>query len=425
LIFAWRASKGQREIVASQARPPQKPVDGGWAEVYHPIISRPESFGKEAAMFRLSLAVMFGALLLAHSASQQALAQDDDNPMVRGKKITEWVKILHDDPEPRKRQAALLILEFTGTKVKRIVPALLKEMRENSDDSIRARCAELVVKLKDDKDQTDRLIDPLIAAMRQDKSPAVREAAATSLGKLARGSTKEIPDLIEALKDKEPRVRAAAAEAIGQYCRADPEVAKDAIPQLTELLKDVEASVRVQSAFALGRMGPNAAPAVAVLAELTVKDKQASVRKEAAKTLAAIGPESRSAVQELVRALEDPQTDVRQHAALALGKIGVDASAAEPNLQKALKDKDQEVRCQAARALGGLGKAGLPALPELIRMLKDDDVAEVRIAVIQVLGEFGPDAKNAVDALSIASRDGRPGIREAAADALKKVQKAP
>jgi len=61
----------------------------------------------------------------------------------------------------------------------------------------------------------------------------------------------------------------------------------------------------------------------------------------------------------------------------------------------------------------------------LIRLLKDDDVAEVRIAVIQVLGEFGSDAKDAVDALSIASRDGRPAIREAAADALKKVQKAP
>ena len=376
-------------------------------------------------MRRLSLLVAVGVSLISVQAVPRALAQDDDNPSVRGKKITEWVKILHEDPEPRKRQAALLILEFTGTKVKRIVPALLKEMRENSDDSIRARCAELVVKLKDDKDQTDRLIDPLIAAMRQDKSAPVREAAATSLGKLARGSTREIPDLTEALKDKEPRVRAAAAEAIGQNCRADAEVAKDAVPQLTELLKDADANVRVQCAFALGRMGSIAAPAVPVLAELAVKDKQASVRKEAAKTLAAIGPESRSAVQELVRALEDPQTDVRQYAALALGKIGPDASAAQPSLQKALKDKDQEVRCQAARALGGLGKAGTPALPELIRLLKDDDVAEVRIAVIQVLGEFGPEAKDAVDALSIASRDGRPAIRDAAVDALKKVQKAP
>jgi HEAT repeat protein len=375
-------------------------------------------------MFRLSLAVMLGALLLAFASSRQALAQDDD-PTVRGKKISEWVKILHEDPELRKRQAALLVMEFTGAKVKRIVPALLKEMRENSEESIRARCAELVIKLRDEKDPTDRLIDPLIAAMKQDKSPAVRETAAGSLGKLGQGGTKVVTELTEALGDKEPRVRAAVAESIGQFCRTDPEMARDAVPKLTELLQDADANVRVQSAFALGRMGSNAAPAVSVLAKLVVSDKEARVRKEAAKTLADIGPESRSAVQELVKALEDSQTDVRQYAALALGKIGPDASAAEPSLQKTLKDKDQEVRCQAARALGGLGKAGLPALPELIRLLKDDDVAEVRIAVIQVLGDFGPDAKDAVDALSIASRDGRPAIREAASDALKKVQKAP
>jgi HEAT repeat protein len=374
-------------------------------------------------MIRLSIPFFAAGLFLLASSAPGARAQEDDNPTVRGRKITEWIKILHEDPELRKRQAALLVLEFTGAKVKRIVPALLKEMRENSEDTIRARCAELVVKLKEEN--PERLIDPLIAAMKQDKSPAVREAAATSLGKLARGGSKEVVELGEALKDKEPRVRAAAAEALGQHCRVDSQIAQDAVPRLTELLQDADANVRVQSAFALGRMGTTAAPAVAVLAKLVVNDKVASVRKEAAKTLAAIGADSRSAVQELIQALADSQTDVRQYAALTLGKIGPDAAAAVPSLQKALKDKDQEVRCQAARALGNCGKAGLLALPELIRLLKDDDVAEVRLAVIQVLGDFGPDAKDAVDALSIASRDGRPAIREAAADALKKVQKAP
>jgi HEAT repeat protein len=49
-------------------------------------------------------------------------------------------------------------------------------------------------------------------------------------------------------------------------------------------------------------------------------------------------------------------------------------------------------------------------------------VPEVRLAVIEELGGFGADAKEAVDALTIAAKDGRAAIREAAADALKKIQ---
>jgi len=376
-------------------------------------------------MPRLLLSLTVGGLFLVFCTAPRVYAQEDDDPVVRKKKISEWLKIVHEDPELNKRQAALLILEFTGTKPRRILPGLLKELRENSEDVIRARCAELLVKFKDEKDQTDRLVVPLITALKQDKSERVREAAATSLGKLARDGAKAVPDVTEALKDKQPKVRAAAAEAIGQFCRVDAEIAKDSIPLLIVLLKDADVNVRVQAAFALGRMGPTAAPAVMALAALVAADKDANVRRESAKTLAAIGSESRSAVKDLVKALDDPQTDVRQYAAVALAKIGPDAADALPQLQKALKDKDKEVRCQVVHAIGSLGKAALSVLPDLIRLLKDDDVAEVRLAVVQELGGLGPDAKEAIDALTIASRDGRPAIREAAVDALKKVQKSP
>ena len=96
-----------------------------------------------------------------------------------------------------------------------------------------------------------------------------------------------------------------------------------------------------------------------------------------------------------------------------------------PSLKLAAKDDDRAVRSQALHALGNLGKddpdAVVPVLVEGIR----DIVIEVRIAAILALGSIGPEAKAAVPALSNAARDGQAGVREAATDALKKIQPPP
>ena len=138
-----------------------------------------------------------------------------------------------------------------------------------------------------------------------------------------------------------------------------------------------------------------------------------------------MGPAASEATPALIKALQDANAEVRQQAAYGLGRIKPDAMLALPELLKAVKDKDKSVRCHAIHALGALGKPATSAIPELIRVLKEDVVADVRLAAIEELATFGPDARAALDVLMIASRDGKPAIREAAQEAVKKIQQSP
>lgn len=347
----------------------------------------------------------------------------EPDPEVRGAKLSEWIRVLQQDPVLRKRQAALLILEASAAKSKMVWPAVIKEARGNSEPLIRARCVALLPKIKD---QNERVSETISAALRDDKSANVRAAAAASAGKLERNvGFPLVPNLTAALKDTDAATRVNAAESLARFSGIDSEVAKEAVPNLIACLKDREADVRRAAAFALARMGSLAEPAVPALTELVAGDPQKAVRKEAAKTLGGLGPKAVAAVPALIKSLQDSDAEIRLQSAITLGQIGPDASAALPELIKATKEKNNDVRCEAIHSLGRLGKAGHAAIPDLIRIVRDDEVAEVRLAAIQELGEFGPDAKEAIDALTVASKDGRLAIREAAADALKKIRKQP
>jgi HEAT repeat protein len=60
----------------------------------------------------------------------------------------------------------------------------------------------------------------------------------------------------------------------------------------------------------------------------------------------------------------------------------------------------------------------------LLSLLKEDDDAQVRRRVIEALGEIGPAAAAAVEALREALRDDdSAAVRRAAAEALKKIER--
>ena len=99
-------------------------------------------------MLRSLSSLMLGASLLSLTPLLRA---SDDDPTIRGKSLTEWLKVLHDDPDVKKRQIAILIVDKFGTKSKLVLPALLKELRDNSEPAIRARCAALLTRYKDSK----------------------------------------------------------------------------------------------------------------------------------------------------------------------------------------------------------------------------------------------------------------------------------
>ena len=203
----------------------------------------------------------------------------------------------------------------------------------------------------------------------QSADPAVREHAASTLGRIGDRST--VPALVDALKDPASGVRREAAKALGSIKDAR------AVAPLAQALGDRDMNVRLYAAYALGEI----------------------------KDATAVGP--------LLHALRDPEWCVRDQAAWALREIR-DPAVAAP-VAAALKEPNVDVahvvwilrHLRSAQTVEQL--AALAAAPD----------AETRIRVVRVLGELQDAA--AVDPLIAALEDGDPGVRRRAVEALAKI----
>jgi HEAT repeat protein len=371
-------------------------------------------------------------------------AIEDEEPTVAGKKLSEWIQILKTDKEENRRRASLTALKIIASQLEtaKAVPPVVTAARDDASDSVRKvatqTLGEMVLsaqayldprKTREKKkteiaQQTLKLaLEGLADPLRGDKSTEVRQTAAEALGRLGKDARPATEPLTAALKDKSDTVRAAAAEALG---RIGPD-AKDAAPALVEALRDKKAdrSVRLFAAFALGRIDPTPPNlAVAALGEvLRDAESPAEVRKAAADSLGLLGKGAEDAVPALAEALNDTKNvEVRRSAAVALAQIGSPAVKALPELRQATRDEDKFVRSHATHVLAGLGKDAADAIPDLVRLAKDDTVTEVRVAAIEALGLVGVRTPDAVDALTTASRSSQTVLREAAVEALKKLE---
>jgi HEAT repeat protein len=161
-----------------------------------------------------------------------------------------------------------------------------------------------------------------------------------------------------------------------------------------------------------------------------LKDKNADVRRKAAKDLADAGADARPALPVLVAALKDNDLFVRRFSAQAVGAIGPDAVSALPTLQKMVKDPNEKMEVQeaAVTAIGKMGKGGVSFLGGIVKDAGNDIALRRRAA--EALGAIGPDAKDAMPALTDALKGVVPkgkkldkdnDIRLEAADALGEI----
>jgi HEAT repeat protein len=107
--------------------------------------------------------------------------------------------------------------------------------------------------------------------------------------------------------------------------------------------------------------------------ERMLKTGDANTQALAAYGLSLLGPDAAVAVPALIDALHSEHGLVRQNAALALGRIGPAARSAVPALTEALRDVEWTVRRQSAISLGEIGSDAAPAVPALQRLGKDPD----------------------------------------------------
>jgi HEAT repeat protein len=209
------------------------------------------------------------------------------------------------------------------------------------------------------------------------------------------------------------RMAAQGLDNLGPLHQAD-------VHALAELVRTGPAPARVLAAKFLGKIGRDARDAVPTLIA-ALGHSESKVRQAAAMALGRIGPKAWPAASALAKAMSDPDVNVRQAAAAALAEFGPDSLIAVPKLIRALKDPF--VHKEAARALARIGKA---AVPELVEAVAEGDDYPARLAVIQVLGTMGPEARDAQPILSFLSTN-HPyqTIRQAASDALQKIKQKP
>jgi HEAT repeat protein len=336
-------------------------------------------------------------------------------------------RALHKDSEDVRRRAA----EILGKLGPSAAAADLRQLlaREKSED-VRYSAAEAYAAVETDPKQVVAAMLPLL----RDRSPHVRGCAARLLGKLGPKAAAAVPALLRALDDRglrsqcmgppdmygERAVRFDVAESLGLIGAA----ARAALPKLTAMMAtDADREVRVSAALAVCRIDPPNKPAFAQLVRL-LDDGRGGVQ-QAALALGQLGPAARAAVPALGRALLHQYVYVRANAAEALGRIG--GSEVVPLLVFAMRDPDAMVRYDAAESLGKLGAEAAPAVPDLIKILRGNDahIFPVRLAAAAALGAIGPAAAGATEALKRASRDKDDRLREAAAEALKKVRAGP
>jgi HEAT repeat protein len=347
-------------------------------------------------------------------AIEIAPAQDEAEPKVRGKGTTEWVAILRTAKEPNQRRAAIVALSILGPKQLEVVPSLATAVSD-ADEQVRVAAIQTLGGMGQD---SRGAVDALGRAATDDKAPTVRSAACQALGKLGPIAQAAAPKLLEALSDPDPRTRAGAAVAL-------PEVKIDsavALTPLTKTLDDSDRLVRVAAASALGRLD-SAGKSALKLGKCVQSDSDAEVRRACAQALLQLGANVRPAYPALLEAIaKEKLPDVRQRILAILAVVDSEAKHTGPIFVLAAKDSDARCRVMAIRGLGRQNARFDGAVPALIEALKDD-VIDVRLAATQELAESGaPPAKILPALKATAKGDARSVVRDAAAQAVKKLE---
>jgi HEAT repeat protein len=145
-------------------------------------------------------------------------------------------------------------------------------------------------------------------------------------------------------------------------------------------------------------------------------------RLQAAEALGQMGEEAQGAALALVRACADDAAEVRETASGALESLGPPAPADVQALTELLADANADVAYWAATLLGRLGADAAGSVPALVKILAQCDAQSVRERAAWALGQIGPTAKDAVEALEEAAKHPSPRLARLAQEALDSIR---
>lgn len=155
------------------------------------------------------------------------------------------------------------------------------------------------------------------------------------------------------------------------------------------------------------------------------KEKELRVRLAALYVLETLGESAEKAVDEVALASKDKNGFVRWGAVRVLNNMAPrQDDKAVPALAERLTDGNKTVRLAAVQALGRYGPQAKPAAKPLSEAIGDSE-AHVRLAAINALAAIGPDAHPSAGAVvkalvkALADEKQKPEVRTAAANALR------
>ena len=311
--------------------------------------------------------------------------------------------VLLKDPDPAVRRHAVgaLIAIKPGPKV--MVPLFIKLMND-TDPGLHSRILNAIT------EAGPVAVPGLIRALDNDKLAYWACIVLRGMGPKAKAA---VPALIKKLNDPRPEIRREAILALGSMGPA----ALPAVPQIAAALDDEFA--RGSATFVLGTLGkipPEAEKKI--LANTRSDDK--SISTISYWCLARVHPDDvqlrREATEKIVERLKDPDPMVRLVAARALAALPPAPQITLPILEKALKGADETT---VQGALNALATIGAPAVPHLVNILENHK--GLRVQAAYVLGQIGPDAAPATDALAKLVDDRDLNLATEAALALAKI----
>jgi HEAT repeat protein len=301
------------------------------------------------------------------------------------------------DLDPEVRLAAARAVGIVGPQVPFYASSTPDATADVKPDGERART--------DPSARIPRFVDPfipmLLRVLERD-IPSVREACSIALAKLEPPAVTAAAasDLIVALGSRDRDVRYQAAGILGR-------LGPDAHPAVVALIAVTQEPVGVErldpgslgplsldpasnAALALGRIAPSSSSAdaaVAALAELARSDRPGR-RASAIQGLAEFGLDSR-AIAIFATALADRDSAVRAAALRALAALGPKTSIDPPEaLRAVLEDESVHNRAAAAAALATYQRGLDPFLPSLLRALEHTKDQRVRSRFSQAFYEI-------------------------------------
>jgi HEAT repeat protein len=336
-------------------------------------------------------------------------------------------------------------------------PELVKRLAEGEPRQRRAAAAALYMSMNYQWRQSGDVLPALRQALK-DPDALVRIEAMKGLRATRQQQSIPLDFVVELLKNKDADVRLhTLLLLLENAARLDSE-----IPALEKLLDDPDLRVRISAAGIVGRHNSERSMAMLAVAREGLKDADEAVRERALSAiyqivhenddairaalpdvvaflgnhkrqpkkliqiilwnLSTLEPPAKDIVPVLTAMARDAEPELRDRAARLLAQQYYNDPAVKSVLPPEIQRVPQRVRLEATAILLTLNQRPKNLLGGLVDALQNPSRAAYRSMAANVLGEMGPEAKEAVPALCRALEDKSPVVRQSALLAILHIE---